>query len=179
MVFRSILPFLLVSLLYGCKIDRDKKVNREKFQFKIGADANLFFRNVRQIYYDRESPDGKWQAYRFNERDTSNRQPSVQAVIVIHWIKEEAYLLIEPNPILAEEESISVVVKNQSDTLLLRERGRERMLEFGSKIYEAIQAKKDLIVLSNGKYVPLLKDEKEREAFRITMADYYRLTGIF
>jgi hypothetical protein len=53
------------------------------------------------------------------------------------------------------------------------------MLEFGSKIYEAIQAKKDLIVLSNGKYVPLLKDEKEREAFRITMADYYRLTGIF
>jgi hypothetical protein len=179
MVFRSILPFLLVSLLSGCKIDQDKKVNREKFQFKIRADANLFFRNVRQIYYDRESPDGKWQAYRFNERDTSNRHPNVQAVIVIHWIKEEAYLLIEPNPILAEEESISVVVKNQPDTLLLRERGRERMLEFGSKIYEAIQQKKDMTIFSNGKYMPLLRDEKEREAFRITMADYYRLTGIF
>jgi hypothetical protein len=71
MVFRSILPFLLVSLLSSCKIDRDKKVNREKFQFKIGADANLFFRNVRQIYYDRESPDGKWQAYRFSDRNSN------------------------------------------------------------------------------------------------------------
>jgi hypothetical protein len=53
------------------------------------------------------------------------------------------------------------------------------MLEFGSKIYEAIQQKKDMTVFSNGKYMPLLRDEKEREAFRITMADYYRLTGIF
>lgn len=56
MVFRSILLFLLTLLLSGCKIDRDKKVDREKFQFKIGADANLFFRNVRQIYYDVKAP---------------------------------------------------------------------------------------------------------------------------
>jgi hypothetical protein len=179
MVFRSILPFLLPLLLSACKIDRDKKVNREKFQFKIGADANLFFRNVRQVYYDRESPDGKWQAYRFSDRKTNNEQPSLNAVIVIQWIKDEAYLLIEPNSILAEEDLISVVIKNQSDTIRLKERGRERMLEFGSKIYEAILTKKDMTVLSNGKYVPIFEDDKEREVFRITMADYYRLTGIF
>ncbi|NOS55149.1 MAG: hypothetical protein HOP37_02720 [Cyclobacteriaceae bacterium] len=53
------------------------------------------------------------------------------------------------------------------------------MLEFGSKIYEAIQQKKDMTVLYKGKYVPLMQAEKELEAFRITMADYYRLTGIF
>jgi hypothetical protein len=179
MVFRSILPFLLVSLLSSCKIDRDKKVSREKFQFKIGADANLFFRNVRQVYYDRESPDGKWQAYRFSDRNSNNDQPSLNAVIVIHWMKDQAYLLIEPNQILVEEDLISVVIKNQPDTIRLKERGRERMLEFGSKIYEAIQQKKDMTVLSNGKYVPIFEDDKEREAFRITMADYYRLTGIF
>ncbi len=179
MVFRSILLFLLPLLLSGCKIDRDKKVNREKFEFKIGADANLFFRNVRQIYYDRESPDGKWQAYRFSNQNSNNDQPSLHAVIVVHWIKDEAYLLIEPNPILAEEDLISVVIKNQPDTIRLKERGRERMLEFGSKIYEAIQAKNDMTILSKEKYVPIFQDDKEREAFRITMADYYRLTGIF
>jgi hypothetical protein len=27
--------------------------------------------------------------------------------------------------------------------------------------------------------VPFFQDDKELEAFRITMADYYRLTGIF
>lgn len=145
----------------------------------MGADANLFFRNVRQIYYDRESPDGKWQAYRFSERDASARQPSLQAVIVIHWINDEAYLLIEPNSMLAEEDLITVVIKNESDTLRLKERGRERMLEFGSKIYEAILSKKEMTILCNGKYVSLLQNDKEREAFRITMGDYYRLTGIF
>ncbi|MCX8491600.1 MAG: hypothetical protein ORN54_11085, partial [Cyclobacteriaceae bacterium] len=162
------------------KIYCSSKLNsNEKFQFKIGADANLFFRNVRQVYYDRESPDGKWQAYRFSNRKINIEQPSLNAIIVIHWIKDEAYLLIEPNSILAEEDLISVVIKNQSDTIRLKERGRERMLEFGSKIYEAVQAKKDMTIFSKGKYVPLLRDESEREALRITIADYYRLTGIF
>lgn len=179
MFFRSFLPFLVLVTLIACKIDRDKKVNREKFQFKIGADANLFFRNVRQIYYDRESPDGKWQAYRFSDRNTNTERPSLHAVIVVHWIKDEAYLLIESNSMLAKEDMISIVIKNKPDTIRLNERGRERMLEFGSKIYEAIQAKKDMTVLSKGKYVPFFQIDKDREAFRITMADYYRLTGIF
>jgi len=182
-------PFRLFLVLFGfgfiasCQLDRNKKVDRQKFQFKVGADANLFFRNVRQIYYDRESPDGNWQAYRLSERTKEVRGHGITAVIVIHWLKDEAYLLIEPTGQLADEEIISVVARNSKtdlqDTLRLKERGRERMLEFGSKIYEATQNESQLSVLLKGKYVPLFENDIDREAFRITLSDYYRLTGIF
>jgi hypothetical protein len=53
------------------------------------------------------------------------------------------------------------------------------MLEFGSQIYEAIQAKKSIYVLYKREYVPIFTDEPEQEAFRITMSDFYRLTRVF
>jgi hypothetical protein len=167
--------------LAGCKIDRDKKVDRSKYTFTINDDAELFFRNVRQIYYDRSSPDGTWQAYRFSKRYQGNDRPSITPVIVINWLKDEAYLLIEENDLLAEEEYLQLRIISQNDTAVveLKERGRERMLEFGSQIYEAIQAKNSIYVLYKSDYVPIFTNEPEQEAFRITMSDFYRLTRVF
>jgi len=177
------LPILILLLLAGCKIDREKEVDRSKFQFKIGADANLFFRNVRKIYYDRSSPDGTWQAYRFSDRYTGNDRPVIEPVIVINWLQDEAYLLIDVNDLLGEEDMISVTLSdahtNKTDTLYLNQRGRERMLEFGSKLYEAIQANQKVAVKSKGEFVPIFTDEMDREAFRITVSDFYRLTRVF
>ncbi len=174
---------VIILILNGCKIDWDKKVDRSKFQFQMGDDPELFFRNVRQIYYDRSSPDGTWQAYRFGDRYTGNERPVILPVIVINWLHDEAYLLIESNDILSEEDYLQIVVSeasmSTSDTLTLNERGRERMLEFGSRLYEALQANSKITVKSSGTFVPILTEEIDREAFRVTMADYYRLTRVF
>lgn len=174
---------LIIALFTGCKVDQDKKVDRSKFQFKIGDDSELFFRNVRQIYYDRSSPDGTWQAYRFSDRYHGNERPFILPVIVINWMKDEAYLLIDTNKPLSEEDYLQVIVSSgyasKSDTLILNERGRERMLEFGSKLYEAIQANHKIVIKSKGRFAPLLDEQIDQEAFRITMSDYYRLTRVF
>ncbi len=172
---------LFISVLFvSCKIDSDRKVNRDKFKFKVEADASLFFRNVRQIYYDRESPDGKWQAYRFGNRPTEGT--FINPVIVINWLKDEAYLLVECSEDLNEEEFLSLIIKSPYtgiDTIILKERGRERMLEFGSKIYEAIQHQDSIQVKIKDSYTSIFKSEADRENFRIPMSDYYRLTSIF
>jgi hypothetical protein len=177
----SFLVLLLFAL--ACKIDRDKPVDRSKFSFKIGSDSQLFFRNTRQIFYDRQSPDGTWQAYRFSDRYTGNNRLVLTPVIVINWIKDEAYLLIEPSDGLLNEDELRVIImdstRQAADTVILQERGRERMLEFGSQLYEALQSKKEMLVLTNQQYVPILTEDIDREAFRVTMADYYRLTRIF
>jgi hypothetical protein len=181
-------PFLLGLLLImaslaGCKIDRDKKVDRAKFQFEVGDDSELFFRNVRQIYYDRTSPDGTWQAYRFSDRYSGNERPVILPVIVINWLKDEAYLLIDTNELLSEEDYLEVIISDssiaKSDTVILNQRGRERMLEFGSQLYEAIQADQKVEVKSRGEFKPVLKEDIDRETFRVTMSDYYRLTRVF
>jgi hypothetical protein len=174
---------VIILILHGCKIDRDKKVDRSKFQFQMGDDSELFFRNVRQIYYDRSSPDGTWQAYRFDGRYTGNERPIILPVIVINWLNDEAYLLIESNDILSEEDYLQVVISetmtSKVDTMSLDQRGRERMLEFGSRLFEALQANSKISVKSRDAFVPILTEEIDREAFRITMADYYRLTRVF
>ena len=174
---------LIIASLAGCKIDRDKKVDRLKFQFEVGDDSELFFRNVRQIYYDRSSPDGTWQAYRFGDRYQGNDRPMILPVIVINWLQDEAYLLIDTNELLSEEDDLQVIISDTStlkkDTLILNQRGRERMLEFGSRLYEAIQTNQKMTVKSKGKLVPLLMERDDRETFRITMSDYYRLTRVF
>jgi hypothetical protein len=174
-------PLLLMIVLVGCKIDRDKKVDRGKYTFTIGDDAELFFRNVRQIYYDRSSPDGTWQAYRFSDRYVGEARPMIYPVIVINWLKDEAYLLIDTNATLSNEDYLQVQIANKTDTTIieLKERGRERMLEFGSLIFEAIQRKDSVLVQHQGKYVTVFVDEDERESFRIPMSDFYRLTRIF
>lgn len=170
----------VVILLSGCKIDQDKKVDRSKFQFTIGDDAELFFRNVRQIFYDRASPEGTWQAYSFKNRYQGNERPVIVPVIVINWLKDEAYILIDTNDLLADEEELRVVILSTPlDTIALRDRGWERMLEFGSRVYEALQANQQLQIQSKGIYRPILTEENDREAFRVTMADFYRLTRVF
>ena len=178
---KLILVLFCFGLIISCQLDRDKKVERQKFQFKVGADANLFFRNVRQIYYDRESPDGKWQAYRLTDRTITGT--FISPVIVINWLKDEAYLLIESSDDLAEEDFFSLIIEDEAslkkDTLILKDRGRERMLEFGSRIYEAIQKKQSIKILKGENYIPLFPSDTTRDSFRLVMADFYRLTGVF
>lgn len=174
---------VIIFLLSGCKIDRNKNVDRAKFQFEMSDDSELFFRNVRQIYYDRSSPDGTWQAYRFSNHYAGNDRPVITPVIVINWLKDEAYLLIESNDFLSDEESLKAVITDisslKADTVTLSQRGRENMLEFGSRLYEAIMSNHEIYIQKGGDFLPILTDEVDREAFRITMADYYRLTRVF
>jgi hypothetical protein len=91
-----------------------------------------------------------------------------------------AAALTENEP-LTTEDFLQLRINSKKDTTIidLKERGRERMLEFGSQIYEAIQAKKSIYVLYKREYVPIFTDEPEQEAFRITMSDFYRLTRVF
>lgn len=175
--------FLLLMVVVACKIDRDKPVDRDKFTFVMPDDAELFFRNVRQIYYNRSSPDGKWQAYRFKDFYEGNDRPLIMPVIVINWLQDEAYLLVDSNDFLGEEDFLSVVIndtlQHKADTITLSQRGRENMLEFASRIYEGIQHQSPIFVKSKSEYLPLLDNEDDRESFRITMSDYYRLTRIY
>lgn len=165
----------------SCKIDHDRKADPARFTFSVREDADLFFRNVRQIYYDRESPDGKWQAYRLNDRYEGHERPMITPVIVIQWLKDEAYLLVESNAVLENEDALTVVIasSSKSDTLRLRERGRERMLDFASRIYEGIQQKSNMMVQVNNQFIPFLDQEEDRESFRVVMGDFYRLTGVY
>jgi hypothetical protein len=170
-----------VSLLTGCKIDRERVIDRSRFTFKVTSDSHLFFKNVRQLYYDVEDlPEAKWRVYRFSDRHI--KSPAIHPTIVIDWAKEESYLLLESDEQLANESTFQVYEYDPQTgrkyAYQLAERGKENMLEFATKLYEGVMAGHEFTVVVNGKEEPFLRDEEDRENFRVVMADYYRLIRV-
>jgi hypothetical protein len=184
MVQKRIYIFIvMVIMMPACKIDRKNTVDRDKFTFMVSDDSFLFFQNVRQIYYDfQDLPQAKWYAYRFSDRSPRQDSPALTPVIVVNWLNDEGYLLVEANEYLQEERTIVIQEKNNSGRMVeyaLTDRGRENMLEFATKIYEGIMDDREIYVRANGKFYPLFEDDEDRDNFRVVLADYYRLTRIF
>lgn len=165
----------------GCKIDREAVIDRSRFTFQMTPDSHLFFKNVRQLYYDVEDrPEAKWRVYRFSDRQ--ERSPAIHPTIVIDWAKEESYLLLESDDQLANEPFFQVYEHDPQTArkyaYQLAERGKENMLEFATKLYEGIMAGHEFTIMINGQAEPFLQEEEARETFRIVMADYYRLIRV-
>lgn len=184
MTLRTVFLLFSCLLIVSCKIDRKQNIDRDKFTFKTTDDSFLFFKNVRQIYYDfQDLPEARWHAFRLSDRSKSEEKPVLSPVIVIDWFKSEAYLLVEPNAFLQDEPELIIHERNsKSDNVYeysLKERGRENMLEFATKIYEGIMSENEFYIKSNNQFIPLFTEDEDRENFRIVLADYYRLTRIF
>jgi hypothetical protein len=144
----------------------------------------MFFKNLRQIYYDiTDMPQLHTQVFRYSKRYQQQDRPMLYPVIVIDYGKQEAYLHMEMNDILWEEEVLlireEVKETNRFYEYQLRERGRENMLEFATKLYEGIMDENRITIKVNGNYVPMFIIEEDAESFRVVMGDYYRLTKIF
>jgi hypothetical protein len=181
---RLLFSIVILFAMNACKIDRHETVDRDKFTYRYTDDTYLFFRNVRQVYYDfQDLPKARWHAYRLSDRYAGGEWPAINPVIVVNWERKEAYLLIEANDLLMNAPEIVIREKNTRSgatySYRIKERGREKMLEFGTKLYEGILAENELTVLYNDRYYPLFPGEDDAENFRTVLADYYRLTRVF
>ena len=174
-----------ISLLVvtSCTIDGDKSIDRSKFTFKTGSDTQLFFKNVRQSYYDlEENKAAKFQVFRFAKRSVNTDKPIFNLAIVNNFLKDEAYLLLEPNQstgdipykIISTNDSTKV-----SRTILLAAQNRETTLNFAADIYDEIKLGNQLQLSIGDTLIDILDNHQEREAFRITVSDYLRLTRVF
>ncbi|UII33749.1 hypothetical protein LVD17_07950 [Fulvivirga ulvae] len=182
-IMKNMLFVAVAVLLYSCKIDHDKKVDRAKFSFKTGDDTELFFKNMRQSYYDlEENSVAKFNIFRYKDRVQEADHQLLNLAIVINYLQDEAYLLLEPDESLRDQDRLEVIWSGEAETggtILLENYNREGMLEFVSQVYEALQKKARFTLKLEGEELPLLDDPREREAFRITVSDYYRLTRVY
>jgi hypothetical protein len=173
---------LLLVLLFSCSLDKGKEVNRSKLTFKTGSDTQLFFKNVRQSYYDvEENKAAGLNVFRFSDRSIANENPIINLAIVVNYRQDEAYLLLEPNEFVGYEGILIRATDDKSNAeyeYQLSDMSKVEMLDFAADMYDAILAGYVFQIKINGEMLPLLIDQKEREAFRITVSDYYRLTRV-
>ncbi len=182
-VSRFVWIFFAFTVL-ACNPDKQRKVASEQVKFTTSDASELFFRNVRQLYYDKTvMEEAKLDVYRIKERSEAESQPIVNLAIAVNWRFDEAYLLVEPNPFFQHIDTIQVIwqdtVRQEDGIFYFMNGNKEAHFEFASQLYNSLLGAQQLFIINNQERFPLLQNDDEREAFRKTMVDYYRLVDLF
>lgn len=178
---KTTIYMVIFLIIISCNADKTKKIDAEKSKFSTSDASELFFKNVRQRYYDREEMVAeKLNVYRLQERNTQVDQPHLNLAIVINWRYDEAYILLEPNDLAGSDISINWVNEKSKDSgnYNFSFGDKNAHFAFASQIYSSIQEGHQLFFMVNEEEIPFLHKEKDREAFRKTMKDYYRLVDL-
>lgn len=183
---KRILLFIVTILLAHCTVKSDKKIDKENIKFSTTADSRLYFKNVRQIYYDIENQENtRLEIFRFGKRNKSVNKPVVNVALVNNWRYDEAYVIVEPNAYLNNNKQIKIVWHQKADTTargnyIFDFGSKENHFRFATQLYESILSGHTLLLEdSAGKSTPLFHTETDRENFRKIMVDYYRLVNVY
>ena len=181
----NFLVFLLLPWLLSCNPDKKRKVDDTQAKFTTSDASELFFRNMRQGDYEKETMnEAKLDIYRMEDRSQAEDKPVINLAIVINWRYDEAYILTEPNDYLQQLDTLKIywqdTVQQQQGYYQYIPGNKEKHYQFASQLYNSLQDQQQLYVTpSSGEKVLLLNSPNEREVFRRTMMDYYRLVDLY
>ena len=171
---------LTLLLLLNCGTSGDHTIDPFNPNFRTTDAAELYFKNVRQFYYDLEEQDGQ-NLLCLRQSDKEAIYPNLILSITMDWRKDEAYLFLESSPYFPENRKIEIQalsLDGEEEHYQLKNRDAIETFAFTSKIYQGILNDRTFHVVIDGKQYPLLGHKKDREAFRITAYDFYRLVGL-
>jgi len=180
-----LLALLLVGFM-ACQENASQALDPEALSFDTTDASKLFFKNVRQNSYRKEElKEAKLEVYRHRDwKDTeSPARPLLVPAIVINWRYDQAYLLLENNsywpleqdplPIYWQQSTLdgNVVEEGQMDFTF---GSKKNLLQQAAVLYQHIVAGHQLFIGDDKQ--PFLNEGADREAFRVTLVDYLRLT---
>lgn len=177
---------LLLGLgLLGCNPDKERLVDAEDPVFATTDRSRLFFKNVRLLFYDTEEDSLRRDFFRLADRvkDAPDR-PVLNLCIVNDLLRDRAYVMLEPNEFFGTADSIVVYYRDRAKGgeghYRYRQSNMMRQWQFATDLYNGIlQGQEFYVRAPDGREVPFLQEKREREAFRVTMVDYYRMVNIF
>ncbi len=180
---KRFIPFLLVFILSACSVNSTKEIDLEKITFSYRDDAYIFFRNMRQTNYSIEIlEDAGWRIYRHEDYSEDRSSFDFKTALVVNWRVNKVYPIIEL-PVTFNKEGLKIMwidpESNQSGTVILGGLRRKEEMKLLTQIYNHIIQERELRWTPDGENsAPLFSDSEKQEAFRVTMYDFYRLTGL-
>lgn len=176
--------YLLFALAFlaACNPDKESKVRRDKLDFSMSEESELFFKNLRQSYYDLQDMEAAgMKVFRFSDRSIAEDHPVINLAIVMQWRLDEATIFVEPNAFLQEAEQINIHWQNDSTSgdLTYLQGDREVQQAFVIEVYDHLVSGDSMHIKVQDSTFAFPANKEEREAFRITTFDYLRLVGVF
>ncbi|WP_186757242.1 hypothetical protein [Echinicola salinicaeni] len=149
-------------------------------QSHITDSSRLYFKNMRQYYYDVEKKDeAKLDIFRFGKRIKDENLPFINLSIIISRIKDKAFIYLEPSKLLNKESEIQIrwenLENNEQGSLSFIPGDRHSHFDFVANLTPLIDENTVFEVKINDDWHKILNSEKERHAFKVTAEDYFRL----
>lgn len=170
------LVFVLIMSFFNER--RANNSGKEESPMSITDADRLYFKNVRAAYYDIEDrKDAKMSIYRHGKRANTEEVISVGLSILLNRVKDEAYIFVEST-------TEALPIKIRWSNLEEESRNGELVFEGGDKyshfafveeLYPLLLENIILELWHEGKYVPILEGEVDKDALRITIIDYFKL----
>lgn len=167
---------VLLIISFGCVPDKNEEVNKSELNFSTTDASELYFKNVRESYYsvdDRQDQGIK--VFVYEDWNLEATYPLLNLSIVYNWQNDKAFVMANPNPYFPESAQIVV----GSDTVLFEQSNMKQQLEVASAIYNGIVREETISILVNNEWKNLFSNSQDKQNFKITMYDFYRLTEVF
>lgn len=174
--------FVCLMFIAACDGHKARQVSYEKIDFRTTDDSEMFFKNLRQYYYENEIMDSAGLVQlRLKERVTDGDRPLINLMIVNNWRLDRAYLFVEPEGRLSGLDTLKVQWKNpetgETGLYTHAKSNVREQLAFATALYSSVQQGYALQAITPADTLPVLDTEAEREAFRVTMVDFFRLVN--
>lgn len=167
------LVFVFILSFFNEK--RANNSGKEESILSITDAERLYFKNVRGLFYDLEGrDDAKMSVYRYGKRVQEANHPLLNVSILINRVKDEAYIYVEPSSDLSSF-ALKATVEGHTDTLEFISGDKFAHFNFVEKLYPFLIENAYFEILIDKVWVPILEDEKELDALRIPIKDFYRL----
>lgn len=169
-----LMVFLTLFLFSSCDGDRKKKVDIENFEFSTTDASELYFKNIRESYYNIEEKDGikifRFKAY--DELDSVWLKP----IIVHHWRVDKAFLMLEFHPDVNPENIIisDSLTENSYQVVQIKDH-----LKLANDLYNQLLEEKDPNILLADTKKQLFNQKLEKSNFSLVLYDFFRFTNVF
>lgn len=172
--------FLMVPLMMlnqGCGDARNRRTERKDL-LSTSKSGRLFFKNVREFYYDKSELPGNRHVtvYRMSRcQDDVEEAAYFNLTIADNYRDERAILLLEPNGVLSKMQLKKVVWNNDEQELAWPVDGPLANYHFAASVDSLLKAGKRLFVRGKQDRKPLFQQDLDRECFQQQFHDYERL----
>ncbi|MCH7413468.1 hypothetical protein MM213_08230 [Belliella sp. R4-6] len=166
---------LFVLMLSFFNEKRANNSGKEDSILSITDAERIYFKNVRGLYYDIEGrDDAKMTVYRFGKRLIESESPLINLAILINRVKDEAYIYVEPSWD-TNYFKLRITLDDEVNTFDFKSGDKLSHFEFVNRIYPFLRENAYFEVWKDDKWIPILENEKEIDALKTPISDFYRL----
>ena len=145
-----------------------KKINLKEISFKTTNSSQLYFKNIRSYFYNKE----EIKAANFNLFRLKSNGDKLNFVIVNNWLMSESYIVLESDLI---NYSINWQFENDSGAVTLSGENNRAHYVFAAELFEQLDRNATL-ALKTQNYSHRLSED-EMASLKTTLKDYFKLVG--